>query len=335
MNRYLRILGSAIVVLTAAAPAAAGEPAQTESRTIRVWSNEAMRAVVARWQQGFSRKHRGVTIVAAPIGTDGAMAGLYTGRADIALMGREATASEVQAFEWIYRYKPARIEIMNGSLAAPEKSPALVVFVHPDNPLSKLTLAQLDAIFGHEHRRGLEPIRTWGQLGLGGEWADRPIDLYGPDTTSGIGIFFRHAALNDSRNLNWDRMREFSDEKGPGGTVRSASRRIVDALAGDRFGIAVATLGFAGPQVKALALSVDERGPFVNATRESVESRTYPLARTAFALFKRPPGKAVDPLIQEFLTYILSDEGQAEVGREGEYLRLPAGVAREQLRTLE
>ena len=107
MNRYLRILGSAIVVLTAAAPAAAGEPAQTESRTIRVWSNEAMRAVVARWQAGFSRKHRGVTIVAAPIGTDVAMAGLYTGRADIALMGREATASEVQAFEWIYRYKPA------------------------------------------------------------------------------------------------------------------------------------------------------------------------------------------------------------------------------------
>jgi phosphate transport system substrate-binding protein len=334
MNRLLRILGGAIVALTVAAPAA-GEPARTESGTIRVWSNDAMRPVVARWQKGFSRHHRGVTIVATPIGTDVAMAGLYTGRADIALMGREATASEVQAFEWIYRFKPARVEIMNGSLAAPEKSPALVVFVHPDNPLSKLTLAQLDAIFGHEHRRGLEPIRTWGQLGLGGDWAARQIDLYGPDATSGTGIFFRHAVLHDSRNLNWDRMREFSDEKGADGTVRFAGRRIVDALAGDRFGIAVANLGSAGSQVKALALAADARGPYVSATAESVESRTYPLTRTAFALFKRPPGKPVDPLIQEFLNYILSDEGQAEVGREGEYLRLPAGVAREGVRTLE
>jgi phosphate transport system substrate-binding protein len=324
MNRLLRILGGAIVVLTAAAPAAAGESAQTDSRTIRVWSSEAMRGVVARWQQGYSRRHPGVTIVATPIGTDVAMAGLYTGRADVALMGREATASEVQAFEWIYRFKPARVEIMNGSLAAPEKSPALVLFVHPDNPLSKLTLAQLDAIFGHEHRRGLDPIVTWGQLGLGGDWAARPIALYGPDTTSGTGIFFRHTVLNDSRNLNWDRMREFS-----------AGRQIVDALARDRFGIAVADLGSAGSQVKALALAADERGPYVNATAASVASRTYPLTRTAFALFKRPPGKPVDPKIQEFLTYILSDEGQTEVGREGDYLRLSAGVAREQSRTLE
>jgi phosphate transport system substrate-binding protein len=335
MNRLLRILGGAIVVLTAAAPAAAGESAQTDSRTIRVWSSEAMRAVVARWQQGFSRRHPGVTIVATPSGTDVAMAGLYTGRADIALMGREATASEVQAFEWIYRVKPARVEIMDGSLAAPEKSPALVVFVHPDNPLSKLTLAQLDAIFGHEHRRGLDPIVTWGGLGLGGDWAARPIALYGPDTTSGTGIFFRHTVLNDSRNLNWDRLREFSSEKGADGARRSAGRQIVDALARDRFGIAVADLGSAGTQVKALALAADERGPYVNATAANVASRTYPLTRTAFALFKRVPGKPVDPKIQEFLTYILSDEGQAEVGREGDYLRLPAGVAQEQSRSLE
>jgi phosphate transport system substrate-binding protein len=335
MNRLLRVLGGAIIVLTAAAPAAAGDPAQTESGTIRVWSNEAMRGVVARWQQGFSRSHRGVTIVATPIGTDVAMAGLYTGRADIALMGREPTASEVQAFEWIFQSKPARIEIMNGSLAVPEKSPTLVVFVHRDNPLSRLTLAQLDAIFGHEHRRGLDPIVTWGQLGLRGDWAARAIALYGPDATSGTGVFFRHAVLNDSRTLNWDRMREFSDEKGTDGAVHSAGSRIVDALAGDRFGMAVADLGFANTQVKALALSADERGPFVNATTQNVGSRTYPLTRTAFALFKRLPGRPLDPKIQEFLTYILSDEGQAEVGREGDYLRLPANVVREQLRTLE
>src|SRR5438270_177317 len=51
-------------------------------------------------------------------------------------------------------------------------------FVHRDNPLARLTFAQLDALFGAEHRRGQENIRTWDQLGLSGEWSGRPIAIY-------------------------------------------------------------------------------------------------------------------------------------------------------------
>jgi len=106
-------------------------------------------------------------------------------------MGREATAPELKAFEWIFRYRPARIEIATGSLASPGRSPALVAFVHRENPLRDLSLGQLDAIVGYERLRGSpERIRTWGQLGVQGEWRDRPIHLYIYDLESGTGQFF-------------------------------------------------------------------------------------------------------------------------------------------------
>lgn len=311
------------------------QPRQNVSGTIRVWSNEAMRAVVKRWQEGFQKHHPNARIETNHIGTDVAMAGLYTGSADIALMGREATASEIQAFEWIFRYKPSRVEIMNGSLDVPGKSPALVVFVHKDNPLSKITLAQLDAIFGYEHRRGLGNLRTWGQLGLRGDWTNRPINLYARDVTSGTGRYFRQVVLNDSRNMNWDHLQEFSDKKNSNGSVMDADRQILDRLAKDRFGIAVSNLRFVQPQLKSLALAAEAGGPFVEATRDHLIARQYPLARTAIALINRAPGQAVDPKLREFLSYILSRDGQAEIIREGDFLPLHADVIRVQLTNLE
>lgn len=295
------------------------ERATANSNTVRVWSNAAMGDLVARWREGFTREHPSVKIVATPGGTDVAMAGLYTRRADIALMGRAPTASEIQAFQWIFRYKPTAVEIMSGSRDLPGKSPALVAFVHRANPLGKLSLAQLRAIFGYKGPLGRNSIRTWGQLGLGGAWASRPIELYGPDMTSGTGLFFRHVVLHDSRRLDWARMHEYSD-----------GERIVAALARDRFGIAIATLGALPGEVKPLALAAGGRGPFVEATAQSIASRSYPLTRSAYAVIRRAPDGRVDPDVRMFLRYVLSDQGQAQIGRDGGYVALPSNVARTQ-----
>lgn len=311
------------------------QPSQGVSGSLRLWASEAMRSVVMRWQEGFRKYHPGATVTTDHRGTDVAVAGLYTDSADIALLGREPTASEIQAFEWIFRYRPAQVEIMTGSLDAPGKSPALVVFVHKDNPLFRLTLAQLDAIFDYEHRRGLSNIRTWGQLGVGGDWASRPINLYARDITSGTGRFFRKAVLGDSRNLNWDHLQEYSDRNNPDGSALDADRQILDQLSRDRFGMAVSSLQFDRPQPKALALAVQADGPFVEATRESLVARTYPLTRICIALINRAPGHATDPRVREFLRYILSREGQAEVVREGDFLPLDPHVARAELGKLD
>lgn len=304
------------------------EPPQNLSGVLRLAGNPEMTALVARWADGFRRVHPGVRIETHFTGSDTGMAALYSSRADLTLLGRAPTASEIQAFEWIFRYKPAQVEIMTGSLDHAGKSPAPVVFVHRDNPLASLTLAQLEAVFGTEHRLGPANIRTWGQLGLTGEWADRPITLYAPDAMSGTGRFFRHVVLNDSRMMNWAQLSEFNDTAPTGGT-HDAGRQIIAALAHDRYGLAVASLGFANGLVRPVALAG------VMATRDSLSTRVYPLTRAVLACYNRKPSAPTDPLVAEFLRYILSREGQRQIAPEAGYLPLAADWSAEQLQKLK
>lgn len=141
---------------------------------VRVWGNPETRPLLERWERAFLRAHPHVRFEHHLDGTDVGMAGLYTGQADLVLTGREATASEVKAFEWIYRYRPLGVEVATGSLDQPGRSPALVVYVHRDNPTRRLTLEQLDAAFSRERLRGAPgAATTWKDLGTGGEWSNR------------------------------------------------------------------------------------------------------------------------------------------------------------------
>jgi phosphate transport system substrate-binding protein len=307
------------------------EPKQQVSGTIRSWGNDRMQAVMTRWEDGFRRYHPGVRFETKLMGTGTAIAGLYTDVADLALMGRPVNSTETMAFEWVFRYKAFGVQVSTGSLAVPGKSYAPVVFVHRDNPLSRLTLTELDAVFGCEHRRGSKNIRTWGDLGLAGEWAARPIHVYGPDIQEATGSFFREVVLKNSYKWNCD-MKEFSDLPKPDGSSYDGLQQILDTLATDRDGVALSALGVANRQVKPLALSQEDAGPYYAPTVENVQSRKYPLSRATWIFVNRAPDRPLDPKIGEFLRYVLSREGQQEVARAGDYLPLPADVVLEQLR---
>ncbi len=192
--------------LTAAeAPSRADYQAvQKISGVIRSWGNPYMAGLLHRWQAGFRRYHPDVYFSDNLKSTAMAIAGLGEWSADLALMGRQ-----IHTFEYYSVYRrslllPVEIEVATGSLAAPGKSPALAVLVHRDNPLTQLTLAQLDGIYGAQREggwqgmkweravaRGAEGnLRTWGQLGLTGEWANRPIHVYGPAGMAPGGVSF-------------------------------------------------------------------------------------------------------------------------------------------------
>jgi phosphate transport system substrate-binding protein len=296
---------------------------------IRVWGTDQVTALLTRWEQAFQKSHPRVHVEAHLTGSDVAMAGLYTGFADVAVLGRESTAVEDKAFEWIFRYPPSHVEIMTGSLDRPSQSPALIAFVHRDNPLSRLTLVQLDAIFGHERRLGAQRnVRTWGELGLTGEWADEFINLYADDVETGTGRFFQHTVLGDSRKMNWEHLTEFK--------TYDCGRRILQALGADRFGLAVTGWPSESmPQVKTLALARSAGDEFLSATRESLISRRYPLTRAVHAYFNRRPERPVDFVIGGFLRYILSREGQQAISDGADYLPLSAQIADSQLRKLD
>lgn len=323
-------LAVALVVAACAAPARMAapdhyEPREQVSGEIRIWGSPADRPLLKEWEAGFRTVQTGVTFSEQLHGPESTMAGVYNGVADLAFMGRELRMPvESMAFEWVHLRKPVGIQVANAGLRAERPSTNLAIFVNRRNPISELTLAQLDAIFGAEHRRGQANLRHWGELGVENGWQDQPIDVYGPPVDSIPALFIRHAVLKDSQKWNPD-YREFATD-GP---------ELLAALARDPAGIAFAPLSAGNHDVKPVALASDASGPFYPLSVSSVEARTYPIARVITMVLDRAPGKPIDPKVKEFLRYILSPDGQAVVARDGAYIPLSAASARQQLERLD
>jgi phosphate transport system substrate-binding protein len=300
--------------------------AQTLPGTIRVLGNSHMETLMRAWEQGFRRHHPGVAFQDKYLGTANAIAGLYLDTADLALMGRDIMPMEDIAYRRAYPEGPLGIAVATASFNVPLETFAFAIFVNRQNPIEKLTLRQLDAIFGCERKLGAPAaIRTWGDLGLPGEWAARPIRLHGYEITSGLGYYFQQSVLGGSHKWNCE-LHEYVNAYAPDRKLlANAGDLIVKSVERDESAIGFCGYGHAAAGVKALALAGDD-GRYVPLTRENVANRTYPLTRTVYIFIHRK----ITPQVREFLTYVLSAEGQRDVARQDVYLPLPAGfVSRE------
>jgi len=206
-------------------------PSTTVSGTIRVWGNPYIPGLVKDWEQGFQRVQPDVRFETDLRGTEAAMAGLYGGIADVVFIGREPYAPELQAYQEWFGHPPLGVEITSGSYATQHKTFALMVYVNKDNPLAGMTLAQLDAIYSAERRRGeARPLREWGQLGLTGAWAHRPIHVYGYNFDTGMAGFFRLTVMKDSPRWNPE-LKDYDNGHTAAGEVINAGTYILDAVA--------------------------------------------------------------------------------------------------------
>jgi phosphate transport system substrate-binding protein len=310
-------------------------PASSLNGTIRLWGNPYIPELVKAWEDGFRKHHPGVNFETNLKGTEAALAGLYGNIADVVLVGREAYKAETGAFEERFGYPPLELKITSGSYATPHKTFALMVYVHKDNPLKRLSFTQLDALYGAERRRGAKlPVRTWGDLGLTGEWAARPVHVYGYNFDTGMARFFRLTVLKDSYRWN-PRMKDFDNGRDAKGEVINAGTYILEAVARDRDAIGFANVQFENPDVKPLALAENDAGPYVPPSPENAWRRTYPLTRYSTVFINRPPGKPVDPKVKEFLRYILSRDGMEAVVLDRAFLPLNAAAIREERGKLE
>jgi phosphate transport system substrate-binding protein len=327
----IAVLALAVCCGSSGAQQAAFVPQRIEGGVIRSWGNDAMGGVMAALQDGFRRYHPEVTFQNTLYGSGTGMAGIITGVSELSLMGRPVTANEVIGFEWVHRYKPLEIQVMTGSLTEDGKTPALAILVSARNPATKISMAQLAAILGCPGERN--QASTWAMAGVQGEWAVRAIHAYLYDSSTGTGAFLQQAVLGEGDRWNWADVREFKDVTRPNGTVYAAGRQIVDALRKDPNGLAVSTLGYAGTGVKALALSGS--GDAVTLSNESLSNGSYPLARGVYIDVNRKPGTPLDARVKEFLSFILSEEGQDLVRRQGDYLPLSKSAVQEQRKKLE
>lgn len=299
------------------------------SMTIRLWGYGGMAGLVERWERGFAKDHPEVHFITQLYGPDTAMAGLYNGVADIAVMGRELWSVEIMAFRWVFQYLPFGVDVATSSLSSPGQSFSPVVMVNAANPLSQITLQQLDGIYGSQHRRGGKNLRVWGDLGLTGKWADRPIHAYGYGVDDAVGIYFRKRVLlgdykpNVTGHLLSDR-----DDRVP------ADQRIRAAVQADPLAIGYARDGPDQARIKVLPVAEKSGEAAVLPSASTVRDRSYPLTRSLSFYVNRVPGKAVPPELLAFLRYVLSPEGQKIADEDGHFTALPPDVAAAQQESL-
>lgn len=315
------------------------EPERQVGGVIRIWGHgsrntDLVGGLVRSWENAFRKYQPEVQFDNQLLGNASAIGGLYTGKADLALMGREIWPTEIDGFQQVLGLKPFTVSVMTGSLDVRGHNLAVVIFVHRDNPLSHLTLAQVDAVFGADHRRSAKNTRVWGDLGLTGEWARQPIHLYGYRLSSHFSRFFEQAALAGSEKWNCN-LRQIADPRAAGDSDDDAGQLIIDALSRDRYGIAISGLAYQNAGVKPLALAPAETATYYEPSRDTVAARQYPLTRSVSMFMTRVPGKPLDPKLKEFLEFILSSEGQALVVRDGGYLPLTPLLAEQSRRSLE
>lgn len=305
--------------------------------TIRIWGDDFMIKLEGLWEQGFHKTHPEIQFEDTLKSSAQAVAGLYTGVADLGLLGREVWPMEVLGFQKMFGYEPLGVAVATGSFDTEGKTWPFIIFVNQSNPISKLDLQQLDAIFGTGLRRGAkERITRWGQLGVTGPQASHPIHVYGYDMIiPGFTYGFQQTVFKGSDKWTGN-LREYTNAHRPDGRlIHTAGDLMLNDLAKDPDGIAFTGMQFANPGVKYLALAENPGGPYIEPNLLTTANRTYPLVRSIYIMLNRKPGTPIDPRLKEFLRYVLSQDGQADVMKEGDFLPLTPALLQEQLRKLE
>lgn len=280
------------------------------SGNINSVGSDTMNNMMALWAETFRKMYPNVKIQIEGKGSGTAPPALIAGTSQFGPMSRPMRTTEIDQFEAKYGYKPTQIRTSYDALA---------VYVNKDNPLEKLTLAQVDAVFSKTRRRGGKGAATWGSLGLTGDWASRPISVYGRNSASGTYGFFKEHVLQ-----NGDYKDEVKEQPG--------SASVVQGVTEDRFGVGYSGIGYKTSGVKALQLA--EKDQFFDGAYANVTSGKYPLSRFLLIYVNKAPGKPLDPLVKEYVKLILSKEGQEVVVKDG-YLPLPANLVKEELAKLE
>ena len=253
---------------------------------------------------------------------------LVDGKADLAPVARELLPAEEKMFVDKFGYEPLAIRVATGSMGSLGKTASSVILVDKDNPLKCLTLDELDAIYSKTRARGHADISTWGDLGLTGDWKDRPIHLYGLKSPNGIEQYVKKAVMEGG---------EYKDTiefvKGKGFT--HAFTVAAEDMGQHPGGLTYAMLVNRTPNVKVVPLAEKKGAPCVTPTIENIYTHKYPLSRYVYIFVNRPPGKPLSPKVKEFLKLVLSKQGQDVVAKEGVYIPLQPGVVKEELAKLE
>lgn len=274
------------------------------SGSVKSVGSDTMNNLMALWSEGFRKFYPSINLEIEGKGSATAPPALIEGTAQFGPMSRPMKQAEIDRFEEKFGYKPT---------ALPTSIDLLAIYVHRDNPIEGLTLAQADAIYSKNRKRGGEKdITTWGDLGLSGEWADKPISIYGRNSASGTYAFFKEVVLE-----NGDYKDSVKEQPG--------SSAVVQGVASDLYSIGYSGIGYKAADVRVVPLARTSKSKRVEASPENAYTSDYPLSRLLYVYIDYKPRSELDPLRREFIKYLFSKEGQNDAIKDG-YYPIPANL---------
>jgi len=298
------------------------------------------------WRNGFAKFQPGVRLSFYLPTSALAFAALYYDQADL-VMGHRPGFYDLLAYERVKSFDPTEFTVVTGSFDVGGWENSLTILVNEDNPLKCINMEQLDGLFGSERAGGWsgtnwrsdwargadKNIRTWGQLGLTGEWADKTINLYGFSIRYNTATDFSDKVLKGSDKWN-EKIQAYGNIVNPDGSRYIEADQITDKLGKDKYGLAYNRFRGERKNVRRIAVAPGNSRDCREHTLENVQNRSYPLYNEQYFYVTVKPGTQMDPKVKEFIRYVLSQEGQAEIIKDGKYLPLTAEVVREQLKKL-
>ena len=302
MNRMLPALG-ALTLLAATATAVenvADLPAYGRvsgiSGNLSSTGSDTLANLMTLWTEAFKRHYPNVNIQVQAPGSSTVPTALTEGTSILGPMSRLMKDKEIEAFETRRGYKPTAIRVAVDALA---------VYVHKDNPIASMSLSKVDAVFSVSRRcGGAREIRTWGDAGLTGAWATRPLQLYGRNSVSGTYGYFKQKAL-----CSGDFKNTVNEQPG--------SASVVQAVTSSLNGIGYSGIGYRTSGVRAVPLARSDGSTAFEATAVNTLDRSYPLTRFLFIYVNRRPDTPLPPLEAEFFRFVLSRDGQMIVQKDG------------------
>jgi len=274
--------------------------------------SDTLANLMTLWTEEFKRAYPNVNIQVQAAGSSTAPPALTEGTSNFGPMSRKMKDKEIAAFEKKFGYEPTAI---------PVAIDALAVYVHKDNPIKGMSIADVDAVFSSTRKCGAAAdVSNWGDLGMTGAWSNRDIQLYGRNSVSGTYGYFKKKAL-----CKGDYKNNVNEQPGSASVVQSVSASIN--------GIGYSGIGYKTSSVRAVPLAKKAGGEFVAANSDNAVTGAYPLSRFLYVYVNKAPNKALSPLEREFVKLVMSRQGQEVVVKDG-YIPLPAKVVAKTLTKL-
>ena len=308
----ISLVAAASVAVTVDASLPSYKAVSGVSGSLKSIGSDSLNNLMTLWSEGFRAQYPSVQVEIEGKGSSTAPPALVAGTAHFGPMSRPMKGAEIDAFEKKFGYKPASFRTAVDALA---------VFVHKDNPVKCLSLQQVDAIFSKTRKGGATAdAATWGAVGLTGEWADKPISLYGRNSASGTYGYFKEVALFEGDYKD-------SVKEQPG------SSTVVQGVASDKYGVGYSGVGYKTADVRSVPVSATQGGECFDALAENAYAGTYPIARFLYVYLNKGPNQPLEPLRGEFVKYVFSKQGQEAVVKDG-YFPVTAQIVAEDLKAL-